>query len=166
MTTSTKGIITGRKVLFGMVAFFGTIIAVNGVFAYLALESFPGLSAEHAYQEGIQYNHTLDAAAAQRKRGWRSAVAVDTARAGGDDLVGVTLTGADGHPITGLGVTVGLRRLANADMDRKLDLKEAAPGRYTAALRLPARGLWQVVVDARTRDGQAYRMVHQIEVAP
>ena len=57
--------ITGWTVFYGMVAFFGVIIAVNLTFVYFALDSWPGLTTQHAYEEGIAYNKTLEQAAAQ-----------------------------------------------------------------------------------------------------
>jgi len=36
--------ITGRMVLFGLVAFFGVVFAVNGTLIYFAIDSWSGLS--------------------------------------------------------------------------------------------------------------------------
>ena len=59
--------ITGRMVFFGLVAFFGLIAAVNGVFMFYALDTFPGLTTEDSYKKGIVYNRTLDDAEARRR---------------------------------------------------------------------------------------------------
>ncbi|MBT3306984.1 MAG: nitrogen fixation protein FixH, partial [Alphaproteobacteria bacterium] len=53
--------ITGRMVLIWLLAFFGTIFAVNAVLVFFALSSWPGLTTDKAYEEGIAYNRTLDA---------------------------------------------------------------------------------------------------------
>ena len=45
----TERRITGRMVLVGLLTFFGVVFAVNGVFVYFALDSWPGLTTEAAY---------------------------------------------------------------------------------------------------------------------
>ena len=61
--------VTGRHVLMMMLGFFGVIFAVNGVFAFLAIDTFTGLETEQAYLKGLDYNRTLTAAAEQRTTG-------------------------------------------------------------------------------------------------
>ena len=64
-------------------------IAVNGVFTYFALESFGGLETEQAYLKGLDYNRTLEAAAAQRERGWQVELEQEPGSAGaGQDRLG------------------------------------------------------------------------------
>ena len=88
--------ITGRMVFFGLVAFFGLIAAVNGVFMFYALDTFPGLTTEDSYKKGIVYNRTLDDAEAQRRLGWNSSVGL-----GADGMLTVTMTDKIGAPLSG-----------------------------------------------------------------
>ena len=41
--------LTGRKVLFMLVAFFGVVIAVNVIMAKLAIQTLPGTEVDSAY---------------------------------------------------------------------------------------------------------------------
>ena len=62
--------ITGRTVLLSLVAFFGVVFAVNGVFFWFASDSWTGLSTEDAYRKGIAFNDQLARADAQKRLGW------------------------------------------------------------------------------------------------
>jgi len=157
--------ITGRRVLTWVVAFFGFIFAVNGVFVYLALDSWPGLATPRAYEEGLAYNRTLEEAEAQAERGWRGRVALGPATPKGRPL-SVVLAGRNGKPLTGLRVTGAFRRALGEGLDVKLRLSEERPGVYGALVRLPKLGRWNLIVAARDASGQAYRMLHELEVAP
>lgn len=54
--------LSGRRVFLYFFAFFGVIIAVNSVFISNALKTHSGLVIEQAYEKGLSYNETLDAA--------------------------------------------------------------------------------------------------------
>ena len=87
--------ITGRSVLFGMLAFFGVVFAVNGALIYFAVESWSGLSTERPFEAGRDHDRTLAQAEVQAALGWRSAVVLAPGTAG-NRAVEVTLTGRDG----------------------------------------------------------------------
>ena len=150
--------ITGRMVLIGFIAFFGTIAAVNGVFMYLALSTWPGLTTEDAYKKGIAYNRTLDEAAAQARLGWRSAVVFD---ASGD--VRVQMSAKDGAPLQGMRVEVTLSRPLGSETAEVLALQEAAPGEYTGRVAAPEQGRWKADIHAQLNEDR-YRMRHEVMV--
>lgn len=150
--------ITGRMVLFGFIAFFGVIAAVNGVFMYLALSTWPGLTTEDAYKKGIAYNQTLDAAKLQLALGWQSAVALDAT----GKLV-VSMTGRDGAPLTGAAVEASLSRPLGDETVAKMTLSETAPGQYAASFAAPQPGRWKADISVR-RDDNTYQMRHEVMV--
>ena len=150
--------ITGRMVLIGFVAFFGVIAAVNGVFMYFALSTWPGLTTEDAYKKGVAYNRTLDEAAVQARLGWRSAVAIDVS----GELV-VSLAGKDGAPIQGARVDVTLSRPLGSEAALSLMLEEIAPGRYGGRFTAPDAGRWKADIKAQLNDN-SYRMRHEVMV--
>lgn len=102
--------LTGRHVLAMLVIFFGIIITVSIVFTTLAVKSFRGEDIKQSYRQGIEYNSTLEARAAQSQLGWTATVNVvgnmaerslvvkvtDQAEAG---LQGVTFSGGLRHPV-------------------------------------------------------------------
>ncbi|MEZ5776152.1 MAG: FixH family protein [Hyphomicrobiaceae bacterium] len=77
-----RGGLTGRHVLMMLIAFFGVIFAVNGVFLYAAISTFDGTDTSSAYQKGIDYNTTIAESEEQARRGWKGVVS-PVAGAGG-----------------------------------------------------------------------------------
>lgn len=142
--------LTGRSVLFLVLGFFGLIVAMNGLFVWLALSSFSGVTSDRAYVEGLSYNETLAAAEAQKARGWQGTIGLD----GGG--VTLTLTDAQGQPVQGLVLEATLGRPATRAFDRRLPLVEKAPGVYRAEAELPP-GLWQAVILGADHAGLPFR---------
>ncbi len=140
-------VIRGKHVLFGVLAMFGVIIAVNLVFVYLALDTFTGVSRENPYQDGLAYNKVLADRDALRDLGWQGDVSFGAADAGADNVT-VTLTDGAGAPLSGLTLSGVLRRPTHDGMDQSLTWREDAPGAYTAAVTLPERGNWDLEVTA------------------
>ena len=157
--------ITGSMVLAGMIAFFALIFAVNGVFVYFALDTWPGLSSTKSYDKGVRFNAVLEAAEAQSKLGWSSRLAL--APAGAESLnLGVTMADKAGGGLPGLTVTVDLIRPAQEGLDQKLVLKETAAGRYSVRFSRPTSGRWYAIIQARSTRGETYKMQHELTVDP
>ena len=148
--------LTGRHVLFILLAGFGVVFAVNGVMAWFAIDSFPGLVSKDAYREGLEYNRTIAAREAQEKLGWQVDVAV--AGAGTTRAVTARFRDRDGHPLSGLRVNAAMVRPVAAGSDRRAVLDETAPGDYRAEIALPSLGNWLLDVEAVRRDGTQWRM--------
>ena len=161
--SSRKRPITGWTVLWWLVAFFGVIIAVNLAFVYFALETWPGLTTRHAYEEGLHYNKTLADAAKQHQLGWVSQVALGRATAKGQRLLSVRMSRQGKTPVSGLTVTAELSRAVGETLVIKARLGEERQGIYDALVRLPAPGRWEVQVHAENKDGVTYHMLHQVE---
>lgn len=156
--------ITGRTVLFAMIGFFGVIFAVNGVFLYLALDSFPGLTSNRAYVEGLNYNQTLEDGRRQAALGWQLEVSQPVSGTGGTELH-VRLRDDAGQDVPYLTLTARLERPATAAGARTLDLVPSATG-HQATLTGIAPGRWYLTILA-ARDGQpVYRMTEEIFIRP
>jgi len=140
-------VIRGKHVLMMMLAFFGTVILVNLVFVYFALDTWTGITTENAYTEGLQYNETIAARDAQRDLGWQAEVSL-TVPADGSEQLAVTLRDRDGRPLSGLSVSGTLRRPTHEGYDQEVHLIEEAEGRYTAPLSVPLRGNWDLALSA------------------
>lgn len=89
-----------------LVAFFGTVMAVNFTMARMAITSFGGTVVDNSYVASQQYNGWLNAAAQQEKLGWKVTVALDAdrnvrieAQADGTVLKEVTAVGDALHPL-------------------------------------------------------------------
>lgn len=147
----------GRKVLYALLAFFGAIVAVNGVFVYLALASWNGLTSRNAYQEGLAYNRTIERIRAQAELGWQLDIDYRAGRAA------VAVLDRDGRPLDGLRVRVQFMRPTAEGNDLTVGLDAAGGGRYAAAAELPLPGQWDMVVDAEGAPG-TFRAVKRILV--
>jgi nitrogen fixation protein FixH len=147
--------LTGWHVLAMLVAFFGAVFAVNGVFLYQALATNTGIVANEPYRMGLHYNERIADQAAQDALGWTDAV--DLTAAG--DLT-LTLTGKTGAPVSGLAFETVVGRPATSTYDVGATLTETAPGVYRAHLTGIAEGTWQVDIAARHVDALdgAYRL--------
>lgn len=100
--------VKGRHVLIGSLLFFGVVIGLDGLFVTWAVKSWPGEVSETAYEDGLAYNRTIEARAAQTALGWTAKVE-QGARPGS---VRVRFVDAQGAPLGGLAVEAAFTRPA------------------------------------------------------
>ena len=86
---------TGRHMLVLMLAFFGTVVAVNLLMAMLATRTFGGTVVDNSYVASQSFNSWLEQGRAQRRLGWTAAVEL-----GADRHVTAVLAAAEG-PLQG-----------------------------------------------------------------
>ncbi len=155
--------LTGKHVLLIMVAFFATIIAVNGVFVYQALHTWTGLDRPNAYMEGLAYNKTLAMREAQRRLHWHAALTVDT-EAGRTITLTTLFRDRSDAPLNGLAVTALVRRPTQEGYDQTVSLAPAGDGLYRGSVRLPLPGQWQVRLTATSRNGATFFAERRIRI--
>jgi len=151
--------ITGRKVLLWLVIFFGVIMAVNAALVYFALNTWPGLSSNRAYQDGLAYNKTLDAAKRQHELGWTSQLELSA-----NERLKARIFDKSGALITGLSPTGRLVRPTHEGEDRVLSFSESEPGIYTAPVAGLASGRWKVQLKVTEDKETRYFIVHELKV--
>ena len=133
---------SGRHMLGVMIAFFGTVIAVNVVMAREAAHSFSGEVVENSYVASQRFNGWLAQARAQQADGWAATIAFDA-----DHRLLVS--------VTRKGMPAALSSLA-IEADQPLDtIRPSQPrmiadglGRFHSEAPLPA-GRWQIRVNAK-----------------
>ena len=152
----------GRHVLLITLLFFGTVFVANGAFIYYALDTFPGLSDEHPYIDGLRYNSMLADAAAQKARGWQVAVEATAPPANGPVALSIRVRDRAGRPVRGLSIDAVLRRPVDRRYDRPLRFAEAEPGIYRATAVVSQRGQWELALKARTESGVPYRLEERL----
>ncbi|MGQ4273554.1 FixH family protein [Terrihabitans sp. B22-R8] len=143
--------ITGRFVLFTLIAFFGTVIGVNIIMARFAVSTFGGVETESSYKAGLTFKAEEEAARAQAARGWKVDADVRYP-AQGTAEIRVELHDRDGQPIAGLAPDVRLLHPTDARNDHSLALAETAPGIFVGATQANA-GQWNLRLDF-SRDGE------------
>jgi nitrogen fixation protein FixH len=144
---------TGRKMLAVTVAFFGVIVTVNGVMAWKAISTFPGLEVKNGYVASQTWDAEM---AAQKALGWTLSARYD---AGALELA---FTGRDGRPasVAGLSVLVG-RPAATTEDVYPVFAQEG--GVFRAPLAL-GPGKWMLRVEAEAPDGTRFRQRHDVLV--
>jgi nitrogen fixation protein FixH len=154
--------IKGRHVLLGLVAFFGLIFFVNGIFLYCAVTTFGGGEKGSPYRSGLRYNETIAEAARDAERGWQSALAYDAKAA----RLALDLRDKHGQPIVGLHLAGTIGRPATDREDIPATLRELDSGVYGTEVKL-APGQWIVLLQSNelSREGDpTYRLKRRVVV--
>lgn len=147
--------ITGRTVLLSFVAFFAVVFLVNGLFFWLARDSWTGLSTEDAYRKGVAFNDELARAEAQRLLGWTAETEYTSVRPGEGRLVFVLMS-ADGRPVRDREVSATFRRPVTEGSDFAAKLESDGAGQYVADIAPPVPGQWDVQIEVSRPDAQSY----------
>jgi nitrogen fixation protein FixH len=137
----------GHHVLLMVLAFFGVVFTVNGVFLASALTSYTGVVSNEPYVKGLKYNDRIRAGERQARLGWQEALTVETSGA-----VAVSFTDDGGRPVRGLKLFGSIGRPATNRLDRALVLAETEPGRYIASTGPLEEGTWLVALEATSGD--------------
>ncbi len=80
--------LTGRTVLFVLVAFFGVVIGVNLIMMKFAIQSLPGTEVDSAYRASLAYEREIAAARDQSARNWKVDARVRRSADGGRNAAG------------------------------------------------------------------------------
>lgn len=159
--------VTGKIVLGAMLGFFAVVLSVNGLFVFLALDTWTGTTSRHAYVEGLAYNDRLAAARRQEALGWHLDVETVAGPDEGDRVPIVLrahLRDARGAGIDGARLTGELRHSMAEALDTSLDFGDVGGGRYEAAVTLPRRGRWELRLEAEAADGTPVRRIARVDV--
>jgi nitrogen fixation protein FixH len=167
MTETVQKPLTGRQVFFWLTAFFLVVIAVNALMAYLGEWSWTGLTAEHSYTQGVEYNTVIDEAERQVELGWvvRFDPEVETKQDGAltTATLSAVITGKNGDTLPDLKVTARLVRPTSEGNDQAVTFSTSDGRRYTAQATFPLRGLWDINLTAVNAQG-TYRIRHRIQL--
>ena len=138
--------LTGRMVLFMLLAFFGVVIGVNMIMMRLAVQTLPGTDVDSAYSASLAYEKEIAAAHDQNARNWK----VDANIARGPDG-GATLEVAardnSGKPVSGLKFHGRFERPTDRRADLPVALAETGIGIYRGSAPLIAPGQWDLVLE-------------------
>lgn len=147
-TTAQKPpfILKGWHVLMMMVAFFGFMFVVNGIFLWASIKSFPGEDEQKAYLQGINYNDTIEARRISADQGWNAQAGL--VGAGKSQQLVLRLFDAKGRPLQAGAVTAQVRRTAADSADITLSIEPSAAGEYIASVGALPKGLWEARIEA------------------
>ncbi|MCC5971349.1 MAG: FixH family protein [Pararhodobacter sp.] len=143
---STRGKMTGGKVLGIFLGAFGIILSVNLLMAYSAVSTFPGLEVQNSFVSSQGFNDRLTA---QRSLGWDVHVSVT------DGELNVVFTDPDGSPSEVAAMEATLGRATHTRDDLHPDFAYEA-GIFTAPVSL-SPGNWNLRLVATAPDGTEFR---------
>ncbi|GLQ05986.1 FixH family protein [Sneathiella chinensis] len=150
--------LTGRHVLYILIAFFGLMFVVNGVFVYFALNSFSGLSVSDSYNRGLHYNEEIARLEDQRRRDWHAGFVFES-KEGAVGTFTFNVLNSSGRPVTFTRVDLAISRPAREDLDVSLPV-ERVNGTYIVEYTFPAAGQWDVTLIA---EGGGYDTPYRLE---
>ena len=133
--------LTGWHVLFMLLAFFGVIFAVNGLFIYYSQVTWTGLMPGNGYEASRKYNREAAKARAILAKGWQTRVLVPK-----DGRIVIELKNKDGEPVTGLTARGRALRAIGVKGDRDLVFAERGIGRYVLNGEGLGPGAWRIDV--------------------
>jgi nitrogen fixation protein FixH len=120
--------VKGWHAIGGFVVFFIVVFSVNAIFITLATRTFPGMSVQHPFTKGLQYDQTIAQRRQAEREGWNSTLVLNE-----DAALVVQISNNDG-PVDGLVVSVHLFWPGLPKEDRQLDLLPSGPGEYRIML--------------------------------
>ena len=148
---------TGKHMLAVIGLFFGTIITVNLVLTWFALNSWSGLVAKNGYVESINFTENQKVIAQQALLGWKSKLRIEKGH------MIYSVKDRDARPVTGLMLTAIVGRPITEKDDKTVTFKSTRPGEYLAVA--PAlSGQWQVDIRAKGQKGEKYRKIFRFVI--
>jgi nitrogen fixation protein FixH len=129
--------LTGAKVLFMLLAFFGVVIGVNMIMMRLAIQTLPGTDVDSAYSA---------AAHDQNARNWKVDAHIQRGPDGGATLQ-VEARDDSGKPMSGLKFQGRFERPTDRRADLPVALAETGIGIYRGSAPMIAPGQWDLVLE-------------------
>ncbi len=141
----------GWHVLLILMAFFGVMFSVNGVFLYHAITSFPGEDVKKSYVQGLNYNDTLAVRAEQAALGWRAEAGLQ------NSTLILRLSDDENQPLSNLSVVAEVRHLATQNADQIVTLQPQAQGEYLSQTLELDPGQWLIRFSVYDSTGETLR---------
>jgi nitrogen fixation protein FixH len=147
--------LTGRHVLFGLVAFFGVVFVVNAVLVRAAISTFGGVETASSYKAGLQFEHEVAVAERQNALHWRVSGKL-TRDGAGEAVLDLTARDANGAPLSGLRADARLAHPADERLDRVIALRAGAAGVFHGQAAAQP-GQWDLIVDLYRGERRLFR---------
>jgi nitrogen fixation protein FixH len=138
--------LTGAKVLFMLLAFFGVVIGVNMIMMRLAIQTLPGTDVDSAYSASLAYEGEIAAAHDQNARNWKVDAHIQRGPDGGATLQ-VEARDDSGKPMSGLKFQGRFERPTDRRADLPVALAETGIGIYRGSAAMIAPGQWDLVLE-------------------
>jgi nitrogen fixation protein FixH len=151
--------LTGRMVLFYLIAFFGVVMSVNGVMIYEALSTMTGVDTDSPYQAGRMFERDVAMAKAQDSRHWHVDAQVTPSSNGA--RLKVAAHDEAGRPLTGMQASAAFQRPTDRRLDRDVELVEDSPGKFSGSAEIMA-GQWDLVIEISRHGERLFRSKNRV----
>lgn len=121
------------------VAFFVGLAILDGIFVFVATSTHTGVVTENAYQKGLDYNDTIEAARVQEGLGWSASIAYN------DGSLSINLNDDAGQAIENAAVEAVFFRPTQDGLDFNVRLLPVGSGHYANQVSAQ-EGQWDVRV--------------------
>lgn len=162
---SAKGQLKAWHALVWFLGFFGFMFAVNGIFLWTAITTFPGEDVEKSYLTGLDYNQEIARRERQAKEGWNAEIGLQGPAA--HQEIRIRMSKRDGSALPATVATLLMRHPADRALDRTLDVVPTGRGEYSAPVADLMPGTWTVQftadVDPQT-EGEEFKAVREVHV--
>ena len=155
--------LTGRQVLWMLLGFFGVVFAANAIMARVAIQTFRGLANDHAYTEGLDYNHQIQSAHDQDALGWAVNGAL-TRIAPGRTRITVTQMNAQREASENVTVDLAFEHPADRERDKVLTLVKTAPGHYSGEVEIEP-GQWGLTLRVSQNGKPVFQSLNRVDIS-
>ena len=150
----------------GWITLVAVVLLVNIAMISIAFITSPGLVNENYYDRGRHYEKTLKSRIATRDAlGW--SISTDfpiTPYINKPEKYRFNIVDKNAVPISNAQTTIALYRPSDAEADFELPMHEIVPGIYSADVRFPLKGEWEIIVSIK-RDDDHYTFSQRARVA-
>jgi nitrogen fixation protein FixH len=143
--------LTGRTVLFSLIAFFGVVSLANAIMIRAAVTTFGGVETASSYQAGLRFSHENAAVRAQDALHWQ--VNASAHAAGERTVVEVSARDTNGGSIHGLTATAILSHPMDRRADETVALSQDTAGQFRGTTANALTGQRDLVIEL-SRDGE------------
>jgi nitrogen fixation protein FixH len=150
----------------GWILLLLVVVAVNAGFIITAFKTSPGLVKDDYYEQGRDYERTVQQLIAARERlGWRVILEPGTVKVGQPATLNISVLGRSDEPVTGLDGYLQLYRPSDRNQDTVISLSEVGNGEYQASYTVMLKGVWDLLLTLQ-RGEDRYTAEQRIEVEP
>lgn len=160
-----KGQLKAWHALVWFLGFFGFMFAVNGIFLWTAITTFPGEDVEKSYLTGLSYNQEIARRERQAEEGWSAEIGLEGPAS--HQEIRIRMSQGDGSALSASAATLLMRHPADRAFDRTLETVPTGRGEYTAPVADLAPGIWVVQfsadVDPET-EGDEFKAIREVRL--
>jgi nitrogen fixation protein FixH len=147
--------VTGRTVLFWLLAFFGVVFLANAVMIRAAVSTFRGVEVASSYKAGLRFGQDVADVRAQDALGWRVSGTLDHDR-NGDARLSVIARDRQDVPLAGFDAQARLIHPADSRRDVAVPMRQTAAGVFQGVASAPP-GQWELEIEISRGDERMFR---------